>query len=147
MAWGQGCELFLLQIQLYNTKHCCLWSSLNSWHLWNWMALISGSFCRILRVVALKKSNFPAIWRIEDVGFSCISWLLQLLCLRSCFENLTFGIKRWGDAATFRSFKYVSEIVWAICYTHMLYFLTNSRFTMVGEGFFAWTIYSKSRET
>ena len=32
----------------------------------------------------------------------------------SCFLNLTFGIKRWIDAATFKSFRNASEMVWAI---------------------------------
>ena len=83
MGWGQGCELFLLQIQLQNTRRCCLWSSLNSLHLWNLNGLTFCSFRIILQLV-LEKSNFLAIWRIEDVGFSCIYWLI------SCFA--------WGVA-------------------------------------------------
>ena len=62
----------------------------------------------------------------------------------SCFGNLTSGIKRFGDAATFKSFKNASEMMLAIFTflfsTYMLYFLTNSLFTMVvEEGFFAYS--------
>ena len=56
-----------------NTRRCCLWYSLNSWHLWNLNGFTFSFFCRILRVVALEKSYFLEIWRIEEVRFSCIS--------------------------------------------------------------------------
>ena len=75
MGWGQCCELFLLQIQLQNTRRCCLWSSLNSLHLWNLNGFTFSFFCKIL--LALEKSNFLAIWRIKEVGFSCISWIIS----------------------------------------------------------------------
>ena len=55
MGWGQGCELFLLQIQLQNTRRCCLWSSLNSWHLWNLNGFTFSSFRKILRVSSIEK--------------------------------------------------------------------------------------------
>ena len=76
MGWGQGCELFLLQKKIQNTRRCCLWSSLNFLHLWNSNGFTFSSFRKILRAVSLEKSNFLAIWQIEEMGFSSISWLI-----------------------------------------------------------------------
>ena len=52
--WG---SMFLLEIQLQNTRLCCLRSSLNSWHLWNLNVFTYSSLYRILRVVTLIKSS------------------------------------------------------------------------------------------
>ena len=68
VGWGQGCELILLQNRLQNTRRCCSWSSPNSLHLWNLNGFTFSSFRGILRVVALEKSNFLAIWQNEEVG-------------------------------------------------------------------------------
>ena len=53
--------------------------------------------------------------------------------MKSYFENLTSEIKRRVGAAIFKSFKNASEVVWAI------FTFLSSRFTMVGEGFFAYS--------
>ena len=88
-AIGRG-----LKKKLQNIERCCyLWFSLNSLHLWNLNGFTFSSFRGVLRVVALEKSNFFAIWRIGEVGFSCISWLI------SCFdEELHWKFDIWDKA-------------------------------------------------